>query len=250
MAKFTDKVVLITGAGTGIGRAAALAFAREGASLVLGNRNERAGEETVKAARALGARAEFRRTDVTRAGDIEALVALARERFGGLHAAFNNAGVEGEFGKPFVETTEAGYDQVFDVNVKGVWRAMKAQVPAILASGGGAIVNNSSIAGLIGFPGASVYVATKHAVEGLSKSVALELATASIRVNTVCPGPVDTEMVGRLTGNKPEMLGERMPMKRVGKPDEIAHVVVWLCSSEASYVTGQSIAADGGFVAG
>ena len=250
MRSFSNKVVLITGAGTGIGKATALAFARAGATLVLGNRNEQAGEATAAEARALGARAEFRRTDVTRAGDVEALVALCRERFGGLHAAFNNAGIEGEFGKPFLDTTEEGFDQVFGVNVKGVWRAMKAQIPVMLASGGGAIVNNSSIAGLVGFPGAAVYVATKHAVEGFSKSVALELATSNIRVNTVCPGPIDTQMVGRLTGNNPGALGQMMPMKRVGTPDEIAAAVVWLCSSDASYITGQSLAADGGFTAG
>lgn len=250
MASMKQMVVLVTGAGTGIGRATALAFARAGASLVLGNRNEQLGEETAKMARAAGAKAEFRRTDVTKPGEIESLVALAREKFGGLHAAFNNAGVEGEFGKPFVETGEAAYDQVFDVNVKGVWRAMKAEIPAIIASGGGAIVNNSSIAGIIGFPGASVYVASKHAVEGLSKSVALELATSKVRVNTVAPGPIDTEMAARASGGNPDMLGQMMPMKRVGTPDEIAHTVVWLCSSEASYITGQSLAVDGGFTAG
>ena len=251
MKEFEDKVALITGGGSGIGRATALAFAREGAQVVIGNRNVQRGEETVSMIRASGGTASFRRTDVLVAADIEALVNHAISTYGGLDLAFNNAGIEGDV-RPLVEQTEANYDAVMDVNVKGVWLSMKYEIPQMLKRGGGAIVNCSSVAGLVGFPGFGIYVASKHAVIGLTKTAALEYSAQGIRINAVNPAVIDTEMVDRFTeaiGSSKEDLVPLHPIGRIGRVEEVADTVLWLCSGRASFVTGHSLIVDGGFTA-
>src|SRR5436190_14580227 len=187
MKEFEGKVALVTGGGSGIGRATALAFAREGAQVVIGNRNLQRGEETVSMIRKAGGTASFQRTDVLVAAEIEALVDHAVTTYGRLDVAFNNAGIEGDSGPLLVEQTEANYDAVMDVNVKGVWLSMKYEIPRMLKQGGGAIVNCSSVAGLVGFPGFAIYIASKHAVIGLTKTAALEYSAQGIRINAVNP---------------------------------------------------------------
>jgi NAD(P)-dependent dehydrogenase (short-subunit alcohol dehydrogenase family) len=251
MKEFDGKVALVTGGGSGIGRATALAFAREGAQVVIGDRNTRRGEETVSMIRNAGGTASFRRTDVLVAADIEALVEHAISEYGGLDLAFNNAGIEGDV-RPLVEQTEANYDALMDINVKGVWLSMKYEIPRMLERGGGAIVNCSSVAGVIGFPGIGIYVASKHAVVGLTKTAALEYSAQGIRVNAVNPAVIDTEMVDRLTAGmnmKKDDLMTFHPIGRIGRVEEVAEAVLWLCSDKASFVTGHSLIIDGGFTA-
>jgi NAD(P)-dependent dehydrogenase (short-subunit alcohol dehydrogenase family) len=249
MKEFDGKVALVTGGGSGIGRATALAFAREGAQVVIGDRNTRRGEETVSLIRNAGGTASFRRTDVLVAADIEALVEHAISEYGGLDLAFNNAGIEGDV-RPLVEQTEANYDTLMDINVKGVWLSMKYEIPRMLERGGGAIVNCSSVAGMIGFPGLGIYIASKHAVAGLTKTAALEYSAQGIRVNAVNPALIDTEMVDRLAAGlnmKKDDLSSWHPIGRIGQVDEVADAVLWLCSGRASFVTGHSLVVDGGF---
>jgi len=251
MKEFDGKVALVTGGGSGIGRATALAFAREGAQVVVGDRNTRRGEETVSLIRNASGTASFRRTDVLVAADIEALVEHAISEYGGLDLAFNNAGIEGDV-RPLVEQTEANYDALMDINVKGVWLSMKYEIPRMLERGGGAIVNCSSVAGLIGFPGLGIYIASKHAVIGLTKTAALEYSAQGIRVNAVNPALIDTEMVDRLAAGlnmKKDDLSTLHPIGRIGQVDEVADAVLWLCSGRASFVTGHSLVVDGGFTA-
>jgi NAD(P)-dependent dehydrogenase (short-subunit alcohol dehydrogenase family) len=248
MTSFTDKIVLITGITSGIGRATARAFAAAGARLVLGSRDAAAGEALADELRGRGGQALFVATDVTAPRDLEALVAAGLQRFDRLDVAVNNAGLE--VTGPIADGDEAGFDRAFDTNVKGVWRALRAEIPAMSRRGGGSIVNISSVAGLRGMPGASVYAATKFAVEGLTRSAALELAAANIRVNAVAPGPVATPMLDRFTGGHPEMMAQRVPLGRLAAPEEIARAVLWLASDDASYVTGATLAVDGGFLAG
>jgi NAD(P)-dependent dehydrogenase (short-subunit alcohol dehydrogenase family) len=251
MKEFDGKVALVTGGGSGIGRATALAFAREGAQVVIGNRNVQRGEETVSMIRDAGGTASFRRTDVVVAADVKALVDHAVTTYGRLDIAFNNAGIEGD-PRPLAEQTEANFDAVMDINVKGVWLSMKYEIPRMLEQGGGAIVNCSSVAGVIGFPGIGIYAASKHAVIGLTKVAALEYSAQGIRINAVNPAVIDTEMVDRLADGmnmKKDDLTTFHPIGRIGRVEEVAEAVLWMCSDKASFVTGHSMIVDGGFTA-
>ena len=245
-------IVLITGALTGIGRATALAFAKEGATVVVSGRREPEGQALAAELKAQGAAdAAFIRADVRDEADVRALVEQTVTRFGRLDAAVNNAGTEGTNG-PIAEQSAENYAAIFDTNVRGVLFSLKHEMRAMLAQGSGAIVNLSSVAGQIGFAGASVYVASKHAVEGLTKSAALEGAAAGVRVNAVAPGPVQTDMMERFLGRNEDAkagLLAAIPAKRAGTVDEIAQTIVFLASDKARYLTGQSIAVDGGFTA-
>ena len=247
----TSPVVLITGALAGIGRATALAFAREGARVVVSGRNDEAGTALAAELVALGTEAEFIRADVRHEDDVRALVDQTVARFGRLDVAVNNAGTEGQ-NAPLTEQTAENYAATFETNVLGVILSLKHELRVMLAQGSGSIVNVSSVAGKKGFPGAAVYVASKHAVEGLTKSAALEGAAAGVRVNAVAPGPIQTDMLDRFTGNdadaKAGFLGA-IPAKRAGTVEEIAQTIVFLASTKAPYLTGQSIAVDGGALA-
>ena len=251
MADFDGKVALVTGGGVGIGRATALAFAREGAKVVIGNRSVERGEEVVKAIQVGGGQASFLRTDVISEDDVRALVEHAVSTYGRLDVAFNNAGVEGLV-TPLADQTDDNFRYVMDINVKGVWLSMKYQIPQMLETGGGAIVNNSSVAGLVGFPGLGIYCASKHAVMGLTKCAALEYSAQGIRVNTVNPAVIDTAMVDRLAESletTKDDLSTLHPIGRIGQVDEVANAVLWLCSEKSSFVTGTDLCVDGGFTA-
>jgi len=248
----TSPIVLITGALTGIGRATALAFAREGAKVVVSGRREPEGQALAVELKTQGAPdATFIRADVRHEAEVRSLVEQTVERFGRLDVAVNNAGVEGATG-PLTEQGADNYDAIFDTNVRGMLFALKHEMRAMLAQGSGSIVNLSSVAGLIGFAGASVYVASKHAVEGLTKSAALEGAAAGVRVNAVAPGPIQTDMLDRFVGRNAEakagLIGS-VPARRSGTVDEIAQTIVFLASDKARFLTGQSLAVDGGFMA-
>lgn len=248
-----DKVTLVTGGGTGIGRATALAFANAGANVVISGRREREGYETLGLIKKTGGQGTFIKADVSKEAEVESLVTQIVANYGRLDAAFNNAGIEGEVGKQTHEQSVQNYRAVIDTNVLGVLLAMKFEVAAMLKNGGGAIVNNASVGGLIGFPGVSVYVASKHAVMGLTKTAALEYAKQGIRVNAVSPGGIETPMLHRFTGGPGtdffNQLAGMHPIGRLGRPEEIAEAVLWLCSDKASFVTGLSLTADGGWTA-
>ena len=243
----SSKVVLITGALTGIGRATALAFAREGASIVVSGRRDDAGEALTSELRALGADAEYLRADVRREEDVRALVDKTIARFGRLDVAVNNAGTEGKPG-PVVEQTAESYASTFETNVLGTLLSMKHELRVMQPQGSGSIINLSSTMGSRGAPGASLYTASKHAVEGLTKCAALEGAAFGVRVNAIAPGPVDTEMLNRFTVSAERKAGliAGVPLKRAGKPEEIAEAVVFLASDKASFITGQVIGVNGG----
>jgi NAD(P)-dependent dehydrogenase (short-subunit alcohol dehydrogenase family) len=228
-----------------------MALAREGAIVVVADRAIEGGEETVRLTRDAGGEGCFVRTDVTDEAEVAALVGRTVERWGRLDLAFNNAGIA-RTGVPVHETAEDDWDAVIAVNLKGVWLAMKHEIPAMLRVGGGSIVNTASAAGLLGLPGAASYSASKHAVIGLTRTAALEYATMGVRVNAICPGFVRTPMVDRLIGGDPEVeqrLHLAQPIGRMGSPEEIAALVVWLCSDSASFVTGAAYSIDGGLVA-
>src|SRR5712672_2275320 len=241
------QVVLITGALTGIGRAAALAFAREGTNLVVSGRHDDAGTAMARELQSLGAAAEFVRADVRHEDEVHSLVAQTIERFGRLDAAVNTAGTEGTPG-PVTEQSADSYAATFDTNVLGTLLSMKHELRVMLAQGYGSIVNVSSTFGRAGAAGASVYVVSKHAVEGLTKSAALEASGFGVRVNAVAPGPIDTGMLTRFTGSDERKSGliAGVPLKRLGKPEEIAESIVFLSSDKASFITGATIAVDGG----
>jgi NAD(P)-dependent dehydrogenase (short-subunit alcohol dehydrogenase family) len=244
-------VVLITGALTGIGRATALAFAREGNRVVVSGRREEAGQALAAELRALGAEAEFMRADVRFEAEVRNVVEQTVRRFGRIDVAVNNAGTEGQLA-PIVEQTATNYEDTFSVNVLGTLLSLKHEMRVMLAQGAGTIINLSSIAGQVGFAGASVYAASKHAVEGLTKSAALEGAAAGVRVNAVAPGPVATEMFDRFAGGSEEGKAgflATIPARRAATPDEIAQTIVFLASDKARYLTGQNIAVDGAYTA-
>jgi len=251
MKEFDGKVALVTGGGSGIGRATALAFAREGAKVVIADRNVERGEETVSIIRDAGGTASFWRTDVSIAAEVEALVNYTIKTYGRVDLAFNNAGIEGNV-KPLADQTEANFDAVINTNVKGVWLSMKYEIPRMLEQGGGAIVNSSSVAGVTGFPGIAIYAASKHAVIGLTKTAALEYSGQGIRINAVSPAAIDTEMIDRLADGmnvKKHDLTTLHPIGRLGRVEEVAEAVLWLCSDRASFVTGHSLIVDGGYTA-
>jgi NAD(P)-dependent dehydrogenase (short-subunit alcohol dehydrogenase family) len=243
-------VVLITGALTGIGRATAIAFAREGARIVISGRRDEVGQKLITELREIGVEAEYWRADVRHEDDVRDLVNKTVAHFGRLDIAVNNAGTEGKTG-PVTEQTAESYAATFDTNVLGMLLSMKHELRVMLPQGSGSIVNVSSAYGSVGAPGASVYVGSKHAVEGMTKSAALEVAGTGVRVNVVAPGTTDTGMLTRFTNtdeNKVALVST-VPVKRLATPEEIAHVIVFVASANASYMTGASIPVDGGMLA-
>jgi len=246
------KVAIITGAGSGIGRAASRIFAREGARLVLADWVEAGGQETLRIVQDLGTESMFVKTDVSKWEDVSGIVAKAVATYGRLDCAFNNAGIEGASALTH-ECTEDNWNKVIATDLTGVWLCMKAEIDQMLKQGkGGAIVNTSSGAGLAGVRGMPAYVAAKHGVAGLTKAAAVEYGRHNIRVNAVCPGPIRTPMMARLLGERPDAeqrFARGGPLKRLGEPEEIAETVAWLCSDRASYVTGVPMPVDGGFMA-
>jgi NAD(P)-dependent dehydrogenase (short-subunit alcohol dehydrogenase family) len=246
------KVGLVTGGTSGIGRETAVLFATAGAKVVVAGRRETEGEETVKLVRTAGGEGLFVRTDVSNASEVETLIQKTVERFGRLDVAFNNAGIEGVW-VPIARQSEEDWDRTIDINLKGVWLCLKYEIRQMLKQGGGgAIINMASTMAMIGAAGAAAYSASKHGVIGLTKSAALENAKNGIRVNAVCPAVVETQMGERLFG-APQVhktVMARHPVGRFARPSEIAEAVVWMCSDRASFMTGQSLVLDGGFLAG
>jgi NAD(P)-dependent dehydrogenase (short-subunit alcohol dehydrogenase family) len=250
--QFEGKVALVTGGNVGLGKASALAFARQGAKVVISARRAEEGEQTAAMIREVGGEVTFVRADMSMRTDIEALITRTVETYGRLDFAFNNAGVEGT---PFISTAEYSeetWDEVINVNLKGVWLCMKYEIPHMLKQKGGSIVNMSSVAGLIGSPVGSAYHASKHGVIGLTKTAAVEYANQGLRVNAVAPAVIRTAMTERAGFHTPELEPQftaMHPMERFGVPDEVAGAVVWLCSDAASFITGHTLAIDGGFLA-
>ena len=246
----SNQVVLITGALTGIGRATAVAFAKAGADVVISGRHTDEGQKLASELRAFGAKAEFVQADVRRESDVQTLVDQTVSRFGRLDAAVNNAGTEGKPG-PFTDQTAESYAATFDTNVLGTLLSMKHELRVMLPQSHGSIVNVSSTYGRSGAPGGALYVGSKHAVEGFTKSAALEFAETGIRINVVAPGPIETGMLDRFTGtseNKTALISG-VPMKRIGQPEEVAAAILFLASDKASFITGTSLATDGGKLA-
>ena len=248
------KAALITGAGNGIGRATALLFAEEGARVAAADLNLERAEETAAAIREAGGEAVALSVEVVEAEQVEAMLDAAAEAFGRIDCAFNNAGIGpanlDHFGRRTHEWTEDGFDRMIAVNLKGVWLCMKGEIERMKADGGGgAIVNTSSVAGLLGLPGGSAYVAAKHAVSGLTRTAGIEYASDGIRVNAVCPGYIATDMTREVRARRGNELMNRVPARRMGEAQEIAEMVCWLCSERSSYVTGATYNVDGGYVA-
>ncbi|SHG77832.1 glucose 1-dehydrogenase [Pollutimonas bauzanensis] len=247
MKTFTDKVVLITGGTSGIGRATAIAFAQEGASVVVVGRREDEGAESVALIEQAGGKELFVRADVSVEDDIASMVAQTVEAFGGLNFVFNNAGVFLQ-PTPITEVRAEAIDRILAVNVRGIALCMKHEIPALIQSGGGGIVNTASFLGIRPFPGTAIYNASKFAVIGLSKSAALEFAAQGVRVNVVCPGVIDTPMNEAMRAEESgrDFLNGLQPMKRTGRPEEIAGAVLYLCSPSAGFTTGTILSVDGG----
>ena len=247
------KISLATGAASGIGRATSLVMAREGATVVVSDINADGAEETLSDIKAMGGDGTVILADVSRPGDVAALITQTVAAYGKLDCAYNNAGIEGFMAGRLHEYPEDQWDRLIDVNVKGVWLCLKHEIPQMIQQGGGAIVNTASAAGLVGSRRLSAYVASKHAVVGLTKAAALEYAQDGIRINAVCPGIIDTPMMSRLIGGREAdyeaTIPIRQPIGRLGTPEEIAESVTWLCSPAASLVTGLAMAVDGGFTA-
>lgn len=247
------KVALVTGGASGIGRATALRFSANNARVVIADVDAEEGGETVHDIEVRGGGARFVKTDVSRAAEVARLIRETVEAYGRLDYAFNNAGIESPRIVPLAAQTEAEWDQVIDIDLKGVWLCMKHEIRQMLAQGSGAIVNTSSIYGLVGSPTGPAYTAAKHGVIGLTKSAALAYARKGIRVNAVCPGGTRSEMVERLIAQNAEWEDRfiaRQPIGRLGLPKEIAEAVVWLCSAKASFVTGHALAVDGAYTTG
>jgi len=247
---FSGKVALVTGGTSGIGKTTAIEFAHAGAKVVLTGRREKEGAQVVAEIKKLGGDAGFVRADVARDTDVKGMVDFTVDKFGRLDIAFNNAGVE--WMGPLDQATEAEYRRVFDINVWGVLNSMRHEIPVMLKTGGGAIVNTSSVAGHVGMGQVSIYTASKHAVEGLTKALALEFAKQNIRINAVAPGAIATEMFDRFAGKHSEVLdslSSLIPVGRIGASEEIAAAVLYLCSDNAKFATGTSLVVDGGFIA-
>jgi NAD(P)-dependent dehydrogenase (short-subunit alcohol dehydrogenase family) len=251
-AELQNKVALITGGTTGIGRETAVLFAENGAKVVISGRRESEGHEAIALVRAAGGDGLFVKSDVSKSADVQSLIAKTIETFGRLDIAFNNAGIEGQW-KPIIEQSEEDWDSVIDINLKGTWLCLKYEIQQMLTQGsGGAIVNMSSVAGLMGSAGAAIYVASKHGVIGLTRNAALEGAAKGIRVNAVCPAVIETAMADRAFADPQVSKRVRAmhPLGRFGKPLEIAEAVLWLCSDKSSFMTGHYIVLDGGMRAG
>lgn len=249
---FEGKVAIVTGGTSGIGRETAIAFAKAGAKVVVAGRRDAEGAETAELIRSAGGSGLFVKTDVAKANEVEAMVKKTVETFGRLDVAFNNAGIEGVW-VPIISQTEKDFDRTMEINVKGVWLCLRYEIRQMLKQGGGgAIVNMGSISGLMGSAGSAAYGASKHAVIGLTKAAALETAKNRIRVNAVCPAVVETPMGERLFGapEKKKYALSLHPLGRFGAPSEIASAVLWMCSDNAGFMTGQSLVLDGGFLAG
>lgn len=242
-----QKAAIITGGSSGIGRAAAVALAKQGVKIAIAARRAKEGEETVRLVKEAGSEGIFVKTDVANENDVRSLVEKTVKQYNRLDYAFNNAGIE-ERTTPLVDQTSEVFDQIMNVNVKGVWLSMKYEIPEMIRTGGGAIVNTSSGAGVIGYPQQPIYIASKHAVLGLTKSAALEYAKSGIRINAIAPGVTETEMVERVDKQLIERLKSITPIGRIGDPQEIANAVVWLLSDKASFVLGHTLLVDGGVV--
>ncbi len=247
--QFNGKVAFVTGAASGIGRAAALAFAAEGASVTVADVSEQANQETARLIERQGGRALAVRCDVTQAADVKAALQQTVRAFGRLDVAFNNAGIEPRKPAPTADYDEEEWNRIIDIDLSGVFLCMKHEIPLMLKQGGGAIVNTSSGAGVIGIKGSPAYTAAKHGVIGLTRAAALDYAAENIRVNAICPGYIDTPMMTRFTGGTAEgrtrVIAEE-PIARMGRPEEIANAVLWLCSDRASFTVGHALVIDGG----
>ncbi|MEJ1963266.1 MAG: glucose 1-dehydrogenase [Gammaproteobacteria bacterium] len=245
--RFDGKTALVIGGTTGIGRATAVCFAQAGANVVVVGLGAEDGGQAEAAVRAAGTQGLFIEADVSREAEVRQAMERAVAAFGRIHAAVNNAGIEGRFG-PVQDATVEDFDRIIGVNLKGVWLGLKYQIPHMLAQGGGAIVNTSSSAGVTGIPNVALYTASKHGVVGLTKATALELAHSGIRVNAVAPGPVNTGLLHRMISGKidPSVIAGSVPMQRISEPEETARAIVWLCSDAASFVTGHTLVVDGG----
>ena len=252
MARLAEgKIALVTGGSSGIGRATALVFSREGATVIITDVDSKGGEETVTRIMETGGKSIFLNADVSQAREVESIVSTTVKLYGRLDIAFNNAGVGGH-GIPTHEYEEDSWDRILNINLKGVWLCMKYEIAQMLRQGGGSIVNTASVAGLVGWRHTSAYVASKHGVIGLTKSAALEYAQQGIRINSVCPGIIRTPIVERVIARDPQReswMTETEPIGRLGNPTEVAEAVVWLCSNAASFVTGHGMAVDGGWIA-